>query len=49
MAARLTPKPRRYYNNFFQCPRCSHVYWRGFHRNHIIEKRRAAGLVTDII
>ena len=45
----LEPKTRRYYNDFFQCPRCGQVYWPGSHRDHILEKMRAAGLVTDII
>ena len=45
----LEPKTRRYYNKFFQCPRCGQVYWPGSHRDHILEKMRAAGLVTDII
>lgn len=34
---------------FFQCPRCGQVYWPGSHRDRILEKMRAAGLVTDII
>jgi len=45
----LEPKTRRYYNEFFQCPRCGQVYWPGSHREHILEKMRAAGLVTDRI
>jgi len=45
----LEPKTRRYYNEFFQCPRCGQVYWPGSHRDHILEKMRATGLMTDII
>nr|WP_319495626.1 hypothetical protein [uncultured Desulfobacter sp.] len=45
----LGPKTRRYYNDFFQCPRYRQVYRPGSHRDHILEKMKAAGLVTDII
>lgn len=43
----LEPRTRRYYNEFLQCPRCSQVYWPGSHRDHLLEKMRAVGLVTD--
>ncbi|WP_407057158.1 Mut7-C RNAse domain-containing protein [Desulfobacter postgatei] len=32
---------------FLPCPRCSQVYWPGSHRDHLLEKMRAVGLVTD--
>jgi uncharacterized protein with PIN domain/sulfur carrier protein ThiS len=28
---RLLPETRRYYDEFFQCPRCGHIYWKGSH------------------
>ncbi|WP_289021263.1 Mut7-C RNAse domain-containing protein [Desulfobacter postgatei] len=43
----LEPKTRRYYNEFLQCLRCGQVYWPGSHRDHLLEKMRAVGLVTD--
>jgi hypothetical protein len=43
----LEPRTRRYYNEFLQCPRCGQVYWPGSHRDHLLEKMRAVGLVTD--
>lgn len=42
----LEPKTRRYYNEFFQCHRCGQVYWPGSHRDHILKKISAAGLLT---
>jgi uncharacterized protein with PIN domain/sulfur carrier protein ThiS len=28
---RLLPETRQYYDEFFLCPRCGHVYWKGSH------------------
>lgn len=28
---RLLPETRQYYDEFFQCPRCGHIYWKGSH------------------
>lgn len=31
VADRLLPETRQYYNEFFLCPRCGHIYWKGSH------------------
>ena len=28
---RLLPETRQYYDEFFLCPRCGHIYWKGSH------------------
>jgi len=33
--ARLEPLTRRYYDEFFRCPRCQKVYWSGSHVTHM--------------
>lgn len=31
VADRLLPETRQYYDEFFLCPRCGHIYWKGSH------------------
>lgn len=38
VADRLLPKTRRYYDTFFQCDRCSKIYWRGPHFERMLRK-----------
>ncbi len=39
----LEPLTRRYYREFYRCPRCRKIYWEGSHVMHMSEKIR--GLV----
>ncbi|MGM0446227.1 MAG: Mut7-C RNAse domain-containing protein [Bacillota bacterium] len=34
---RLEPKTKKYYNNFFICPSCDQIYWKGSHFRRINE------------
>ncbi|GAB3200055.1 uncharacterized protein with PIN domain [Pontibacter aydingkolensis] len=35
IAARLPPKTRLYFNEFYQCAPCNKVYWKGSHYEHM--------------
>lgn len=37
----LEPLTRTYYNEFFQCPDCRKIYWKGTHFNRIVDKLNA--------
>ncbi|MDZ7671298.1 MAG: Mut7-C RNAse domain-containing protein [Halanaerobiales bacterium] len=34
---RLEPKTKKYYNDFYICPSCDQIYWRGSHFRKINE------------
>jgi len=38
---RLEPLTRKYYTEFYQCPDCRKVYWKGTHYDRIIDKLNA--------
>lgn len=40
----LEPKTKRYFNVFFQCPRCKNVFWRGSHYDNIQKKILSIGI-----
>ena len=36
--ARLPPMTRRYYEQFWACPDCSRIYWKGAHYRRLVER-----------
>lgn len=42
--SRLEPKTKRYYNRFYQCPKCENVFWKGSHNDHIRKTFSTMGL-----
>lgn len=40
----LEPKTKRYFNTFFQCPRCKKVFWKGSHYDNIQKKTSSLGI-----
>lgn len=34
---RLSPRTKKYYDEFFYCPDCDHIYWKGSHYKHMRE------------
>ena len=49
---RLKPKTRRYYDEFFICPDCAQIYWKGSHFDQLRPKlariSHQAGPLTDL-
>lgn len=41
VARRLLPRTKRYYEEFWACPRCGRVYWEGSHAAHMRRTVRA--------
>ncbi len=37
---RLPPRTRRYYDQFWECPDCARVYWKGAHYMRLVERVR---------
>jgi uncharacterized protein with PIN domain len=42
---RLLPKTKLYYNEFFLCPDCEKIYWKGSHREKIIKDFKRYGII----
>ena len=38
VVARLQPMTRRYYQQFWSCPDCRRIYWKGAHYSRLVEK-----------
>lgn len=34
--SRLEPRTQRYYDEFYQCPKCQKIYWKGSHYEHML-------------
>ncbi|MCK4563658.1 MAG: Mut7-C ubiquitin/RNAse domain-containing protein [Verrucomicrobia bacterium] len=37
----LEPLTKKYYSEFFRCPDCRKIYWKGSHYDHIVDKLNA--------
>ncbi len=44
---RLAPKTRKYFTDFFQCPKCGKVFWKGSHYDAMTDKLTALGLFSE--
>ncbi|MDD5630127.1 MAG: Mut7-C RNAse domain-containing protein [Elusimicrobia bacterium] len=41
---RLEPKTKKYYDQFYICPGCGRVYWRGSHCERMLARLKRAGV-----
>lgn len=44
---RLEPKTRKYFTDFFQCPACGNVFWKGSHYEAMTVTLASLGLLPD--
>ena len=44
---RLEPKTRKYFTEFFQCPACGKVFWKGSHYEAMTDTFTALGLFSE--
>ena len=47
VAERLPPYVRRTQEVFRICPSCARIYWRATHVDHMLQRLRSAGIISD--
>jgi uncharacterized protein len=44
----LEPNTRQYFNEFWQCQNCKHIYWKGSHYDRMKKRMQALGIVDRV-